>query len=288
MLIDLPEETKVNQCGNECSWDLTPSSTECTTFLEKKNDHLSITYSHCTLRATFGENSYFNLNEIRIYRPSLHKWKGKQTLGEMIIMFGNTSESGNVRLYVSIPLVENSATVQWLKLVLENENKNKNLQSFPPLQSIIPKTQNYYSYQGSGASLEDNVTVEYIVYPLSHGIHVSKNDFDRSLTPSERRGGGRILNAGNCSFHNNYLYASDKTGPISLSCSDKIDKSSQNEEGASSSFKDEKETSGGLKGNFENAEKVGIIGVTFFGILVLNVSLKMFSKWIEDTFKSSY
>ena len=120
--------------------------------------------------STFNSNSY-QIEEIRIYSPSLHTYGGTKADGEFLIIHKNIN--GPDKLIVSIPLIKGGNITQPstdIKNIINiaaqsGVNQSSELNGMTiNLNNYIPKT-NYYFYKGTlPYSCGSGVLVNYVVF----------------------------------------------------------------------------------------------------------------------------
>jgi carbonic anhydrase len=180
-LIDHNQEA-VLTCNTNCEYKA--NYPECDGQLTNHGDHLSIRLGRCG-QTKFGGDSYI-LEEVRIYCPSLHKWKGKKADAELIIIHNNKHNKlfvKNKKLFVSIPLKKGSSS-KWFDwtTVIPDYYTNTQSESVPilganwTLNTIIPSGDGYYSYQGKPPFEICEGIVEYIVYDMDYATTIGENN----------------------------------------------------------------------------------------------------------------
>lgn len=115
----------------------------------------------------FNSNSY-EVNEIRLYRPSLHSYGGTKADAELIINHNNTSGAGD--LLVCVPISQGNSSnesASSLETIISEVSKTANsvgkqtTVSMPTfsLDKLIPSGKPFYSYNGT------------LPYPPCHGSY---------------------------------------------------------------------------------------------------------------------
>jgi carbonic anhydrase len=159
-------------CNLKCKYTYKYKDTN--TVLKNKKFYLSLTHERSYPSPVKYNEFDFNVDEVRIYSPSLHSYNGTKTDAELIIQ--HSSINGGL-LFVCIPIVKteetNSSTaffehiISSANLYANKENGSTVIKQPLNLNTFVPKTK-YYSYNGT------------LPYPPCTGDHAfvvfSKND----------------------------------------------------------------------------------------------------------------
>jgi carbonic anhydrase len=145
--------------------------------------HLLIPYEDSQKTPVVFDNKYYRLKNIKIYRPSLHKFDGIETEGEIMLNHKGEKET----LKICIPLVKTD----------EEKNENNTLKqifrhSFSKVQcngesvmihniilnakSFIPKTKGFYYYESTTPIDEPCVCRNNICGETTHVVVYHKDD----------------------------------------------------------------------------------------------------------------
>lgn len=172
--------TSASTCSLKCNYSHNYPSSEL--YVVNKNNHISLKmpYTKETEHIMYGGNSY-DVEEIRIYRNSLHKYTNEPADAEMIIIHKSIKESK--KLFVCIPFVSTS-TPDDNSLLLDNivnligknanstgQSTNINITGFN-LNKFIPNSP-YIIYQGTQP--DQCAIVDYIVFRKQNAIKISSN-----------------------------------------------------------------------------------------------------------------
>ena len=145
---------------------------------------------------TFNANNY-NVNEIRVYKPSLHSFNGKKTDGELII--DHTNISGVKGLLVCIPLektnIINISTGLFDSIISGVAQRapsmggstNINLPTFS-LNKFITQKIPFYSYTGTLPYTPCNGEYNYVVFGREASVSVGGsawNSLDKILITND-------------------------------------------------------------------------------------------------------
>ena len=154
----------------------------CRGILKNKGNHLSILLDKCGANAYYN-NQQFTLEEVKIFAPSLHKWGGKQSEAELIIIHKIKQQKKDApdKLFVCIPLTGGSASNDWFSFLpmtpeyFKDQAKTVDI-NLPgwTLNTILPKG-DYYNYQGTSPFENCSSVIEYIVYSLEQAAIIKTN-----------------------------------------------------------------------------------------------------------------
>ncbi len=89
-------------CSMKCSYSFHYPLTNL--ILENKGEYLALSPEPQKTPPVTYNNAHFLVKEARIYQPSLHRWGGRQTEGELVIVHDNVS--GGPGLLVCVPIKE--------------------------------------------------------------------------------------------------------------------------------------------------------------------------------------
>jgi len=167
-----------DKCSLKCLLMYKYGNSSCT--VKNATDQLIVTYD--------GESDVlfnsirYNPVEIRIFKPSIHKFEGVFAEAEMVIF--HTGSNGGLFVCIPINTTSTFAASTGANLIqdivskspAQNESTTLNLTDFN-LNYIIPKS-SYFSYTGTRPYGECNDTMyNYIVFPLnSLSVHQSTMD----------------------------------------------------------------------------------------------------------------
>lgn len=183
--IDITLSNIEGNCDLKCSYSFQYNNSSCN--VTNRKSYLSIKYeasSSSNYPVKYNSKDY-NVEEIRIYTPSLHSYNGNKTDGEMIIT--HISPLGNNPLLVCIPIVKNNSSTSGsilLDTILsttaskapsDGESVNVNISNFN-INMFVPKKP-YFSYSATIPYQPCSQQVEYIVFLPEHGCPLSSNSF---------------------------------------------------------------------------------------------------------------
>lgn len=156
--------------------------------VKNNGDHISLRFNPIQNTPVEYGNSNYNIEEVRIYKKSLHTYIGEYADAEMIIIHRNNMDSN--KLFVCIPLME-SSEINDNSIVLDNvlseigkrANSNNmqtriNLVTFN-LNKFIPKKP-FITYNGTQpfTPCDSNRKVNYIVFEKDYSIKITQNSMN--------------------------------------------------------------------------------------------------------------
>jgi len=183
-----------------------------------KQDYLSLNYSGKYNPVTYNDEKY-NVQEIRVYQPSLHQYNGKNADGEILIIHNGPGKN----LIVSVPFMSGGKTdkgsSQLASMITEsasripsvNESVTLSMGDFN-LSNFIPQAKGYFSYTGTLPYEPCNGSYNYIVYDIDYALNIP-NDVLEKLK--------QITDNTECKINNNNVFY-NKNGANSKNSSDDI------------------------------------------------------------------
>ena len=178
------DKNTANTCNLKCEYSFTYQTTNLVA--SNKGEYLSFRPdSQDTPPVTYNSDKY-NVDEMRIYNPSLHTYSGANASAEIVIVHSNVTGSGN--LLVCIPIISgdtisNSTTTldtlisQLAKLAptAGSDAGTISLSSFT-FGQIVP-LKPFYSYTGTLPYSPCNGTYNYVVYSKENAISMTSTAF---------------------------------------------------------------------------------------------------------------
>jgi carbonic anhydrase len=171
--IDINMSTITGKCDLKCSYSFRYSSSSCVA--TNRNDYISIAYDRTSTPPVTYNASGFDVQEIRIYTPSLHSYSGSKADAEMIIV--HNSSSGEKPLLVCVPIKSNNSSSESALLFntivntvassapSDGESTTVNVRKFN-LSSLVPRKP-FFSYSATEPYQPCSTDVDYIVYSTS-------------------------------------------------------------------------------------------------------------------------
>lgn len=160
--------SQANECKGKCDYSYFYQNTSGS--VKNYNQEYILINLQDDSITTFNSKSY-QLEEIRLYSPSLHLYGGEKSQGELMIIHKNVN--GPDKLIVSIPIIlggnlsqSSNDLKQIIDIVSESENNQTSQLTGMTinLNNFIPKTV-YYFYKGTlPFSCGSSVLVNYVVF----------------------------------------------------------------------------------------------------------------------------
>jgi carbonic anhydrase len=186
--------------------------------ITNKKSYLSLNYSGNYNPVNYNDEKY-NVQEIRIYQPSLHQYKNIKADGEIFIIHNGPGKN----LIVSIPFIVGSKTdkgsSQLTSMINEaatripNSNESVTLtQGDFSLSNFIPNRKGYFSYKGTLPYEPCNGTYNYIVYNIDDALNIPQDKLDQLK---------KIIDFTECKINDNDVFY-NKNGANSKNSNDDI------------------------------------------------------------------
>ena len=172
--IDISSSNLTGQCDYKCSYSFHYNNSACVA--TNRGDYLTLSYDKSSSPPVLYNSSGYDVEEIRLYIPSLHSYSGTKMDGELIIV--HTSNTGANPLLVCIPIKSNntaSVSALFLKTVVDTvadsapsdgESTTVNIPRYN-LTSIVPRKP-FFSYSATEPYQPCSSSVEYIVFDPLH------------------------------------------------------------------------------------------------------------------------
>ena len=169
-------ETQVKKtCDLKCQYSFKYHDSHIN--ISNKGDYLLLNYEPNSISPVKYNSDNYQVEEMRIYQPSLHSYSGVKADAELLIIHN----SGTNKLIVSIPIVSSLiSNKNLLNKVLKSYNTtdNKtddlvqtNITNFN-LNDFVPLNQ-FYSYKGTLPYEPCNGQYDYIVFSKDEGNYIS-------------------------------------------------------------------------------------------------------------------
>jgi len=154
--LNISDLNKSGTCDSKCEYNFKYQSSSCAT--KNNGTYISISYDSTSDPPVTYNSHKYNVNEIRIYTPSIHTYTSQNAPAEIVII--HTPVSGGNNLLVSIPINTTPSSSKG-STVISNiitetlqkaPNKNETVQTFTSVQTftlndIVPKKP-FFSYSG--------------------------------------------------------------------------------------------------------------------------------------------
>ena len=177
--IDISMSNITGKCELKCSYSFKYNNSSCVA--TNRGDYISISYDKSSSPPVTYNTTGYDVQEIRIYTPSLHSYNGTKTDGEFVIV--HTSNTGSPPLLVCIPIKSNSSqgisALFFDKLIdtvsssapSEGESTTVNIPKFN-LTLFVPRKP-FFSYTATEPYHPCSETVNYIVFdPLQGSLDI--------------------------------------------------------------------------------------------------------------------
>jgi len=219
--IDISKSKIKGNCDLKCAFKCTYSDSSLTVI--NRGDYLSLSYDKSSSMPVFYNSEKYDVQEVRLYWPSIHTFNGINYDAELIVV--HTSVMGLDPLLVCVPISANNnlsdvssifnSIISEVANNAPSEDEKTVVNVSYNLQNIIPKTP-FFTYSGTELYLPCTATnVNYIVYAQT--IDMFKRDFEKlkSIVKkhkySTKEGGNLFYNASGAS-------ANDINGDIYIDC----------------------------------------------------------------------
>lgn len=177
--IDISISKIVGKCDLKCSYNFHYSNSSC--IATNRGDYISVSYDKTSSPPVLYNATGFDVQEIRLYTPSLHSYNDSKTDGELIIV--HTSNTGVNPLLVCIPIKSNntsSDSALFFKTLIDTvalsapsdgETTTVNIPKFN-LDYFVPRKP-FFSYSATEPYQPCTQDVDYIVYgPLQGSLDI--------------------------------------------------------------------------------------------------------------------
>jgi len=177
--IDISLSAITGKCDYKCSYSFQYNNSSCVA--TNRGDYLSLSYDNSSSPPVLYNASGYDVQEIRIYIPSLHSYSNSKTDGELVIV--HASNTGATPLLVCIPIKSNntsSISALFFKTVIDTvanmapsdgDSTSINLHKFN-LTALVPKKP-FFSYSATEPYQPCSSLVDYIVYvPLNAALDI--------------------------------------------------------------------------------------------------------------------
>lgn len=172
----------VNINANDCTLKCEYSFKYPISSLNGRNngEYLSFSFDKQQASPVLFNKEKYNVESMRIYRPSLHTFNGSKADAELIIIHNHLASTNN--LLVSIPLMGVSSNKEVLDNIVsqmgekankEGETAKINLNAFS-LQNIVP-SKPYYYYNGTLPYSPCNGSYEHVVFDKKDSLQINSS-----------------------------------------------------------------------------------------------------------------
>lgn len=212
--------TNVGSCHLKCDYAFSYGDSNAT--ITNNATYISLSYDQLAQPPVIYNADKYQVREVRIYSPSLHRYEGQQADAEMLVMHS----SGSKKLIVSVPLVVSSSRTKSSRFLDQVADYMRNFTSSSGqtasmgnatwnLNDFIPEKR-YFSYSGTAPFPPCNNGYDFVAFSTSDYAQAS---ISSNALASIKSG---ISNSG-IAVKSNTLFYSTNTAKASLdSVSDDI------------------------------------------------------------------
>jgi len=176
--VDIKMVNNQPTCEYKCEYKFQYNNSSC--IATNRDIYISLSYDKSSSPPVIYNSSNYDVQEVRIYTPSLHSYSGVKADGELIIV--HSSNTGAKPLLVCIPIKKNyvnNVVSTFFKNIVSTmaNNANKsgesttvNLKRYN-LNEVIPRKP-FFSYSATLPYYPCCDSVEYVVFELSHSLDI--------------------------------------------------------------------------------------------------------------------
>jgi carbonic anhydrase len=178
--INISIQNVTNTCDYKCAYSFSYHNSSCVA--TNRGDYVALSYDNASASSVSYNSLSYNVQEARIYTPSLHSYSGSKTDGELIIV--HISATGGKPLLVSIPIKisnTNSISSQLFKQIVDTMKNlaHANGQSTTVtldqynFNTLVPKKP-FYSYSATEPYQPCVTNVDYVVFdPMTATLDIT-------------------------------------------------------------------------------------------------------------------
>lgn len=187
--IDISLSNITGNCQLKCSYSFTYNNSAC--IATNRGDYIKLSYDKSSSPPVLYNAMAYDVEEIRIYTPSLHSYSDLKTDGELIVV--HRSNTGASPLLVCVPIKSNntsSVSAVFFKNIIDTvaDSANSDGESttviMPKynLTAIIPRKP-FFSYSATEPYQPCSSSVDYIVFaPLEASLDITPNTLTKLQT----------------------------------------------------------------------------------------------------------
>lgn len=180
--IDINMSSISGKCDLKCDYSFKYQPSSCS--VTNRGDYLSFSYDNTSSPPVLYNMNKYDVQEVRLYTPSLHSYANTKTDAELIIIHNSTS--GSKPLLVCIPVKSSNSTSisaqlfsQIIKTVSKSAPTNGSSTSVNTklynLSSLVPRKP-YYSYSATEPYQPCMTQVDLVVYdPLNANLDIGSD-----------------------------------------------------------------------------------------------------------------
>lgn len=187
--IDISMSKIKGKCILKCSYSFHYNSSSCVA--TNRGEYISISYDRSSSAPVLYNGTGYDVQEIRLYVPSLHSYNSSKTNGELIII--HNSVTGEIPLLVCIPIKSNNtssdSSLFFKKLIdtvassapSNDETTTVNVPNFN-LDLLVPKKP-FFTYSATEPFQPCSEDVNYIVFsPLQASLDIMPESLNKLET----------------------------------------------------------------------------------------------------------
>lgn len=167
-------------CDKKCDIAFDYPNTSVTA--QNKGDYIRFSFDKSSTPPVYFNKEKYDVQEMRLFQPSLHTFSGSRASAEIIIVHNNVSSSKT--LLVCVPILNNGSKSAELDALINqvaqkansiNSSANINLNVFS-LKNLVP-SKPYYFYNGTLPYIPCNGNNDIIVYDKQYGINITGSTY---------------------------------------------------------------------------------------------------------------
>lgn len=235
--IDINNKNIAGKCDLKCNYNFHYNTSACVA--TNKGDYISLSYDNTSNPPVIYNDSGYNVKEVRLYSPSIHRYDNKQVDAEIIII--HTSITGLSPLLVCLPVkindvdaLDSSILTSIIKTVSNNapnkdETTNVNIQNYN-LNNFVPYKP-FFSYTGNLMYQPCDSEINYIVFsPNQKYINISSTALDILQTITIRHKYGISKNPSKLYFNDKGSKPYTSSSDIYIDCQPLIQENNEEQE----------------------------------------------------------
>lgn len=177
--IDISIANIKGKCSYKCSYSFHYNNSSC--IITNRGNYLSLSYDKSSTPPVIYNSTNYDVEEVRLYIPSLHSYSGSKSDGELIVV--HTSNVGTSPLLVCVPIksnnVSNNSSLLFQTIIntasnnapADGESTTVNVTNYN-LSDLIPNKP-FFSYTATEPYQPCSNIVDYIVYiPLNGALDI--------------------------------------------------------------------------------------------------------------------
>jgi carbonic anhydrase len=183
--IDINLSKVSGKCDFKCKYSFKYNNSACVA--TNRGDYISLSYDKSSSPPVLYNSVGYDVQEVRMYSPSLHSYAGSKTDAELVIV--HMSNSGTIPLLVCIPIKtnnSNSTGAQIFSSIIETMSNNApadgesttvNIDNYN-LSDLVPQKP-YFSYTATEPYQPCSTIVDYVVFaPLNASLDITQETLD--------------------------------------------------------------------------------------------------------------